>query len=215
MKRFGQVAVAAVALMVTAEVASAQLAGIPFGPVATGTGIIVAADYAKPSNDLGGGTAYGLTGGAGFGRFGFTASYGSRDPGGSTIGKSNSYGGVIGMRLFGGGLNPVSVGVQVGGSQTQNIGTGGSDATFVLPGAWVKVSTLFPIKPYGVAYYSTGNNRPTGLGDEARFVIGANLSLLLGFGFHAAYDWGNTGSTWGVGAHFNFRLPGVPVVPGV
>ncbi len=212
MKRFGPVAVAAVALMVTAQAASAQLAGIPYMPVATGTGIIVAADYAKPSSDLGGGTAYGLTGGVGFGRFGFQASYGSRDPSGSAVGSSNSYGGVVGMRLFGGGLNPVSVGLQVGASQTADIGTAGSDATFVLPGAWVKVSTLFPIKPFGQVYYRTGDNLPK---DEARFVIGANMNLLLGLGFHAAYDWGDTGSTWGVGAHFNFRLPGVPLVPGV
>jgi len=215
MKRFGQVALAAVALMATARAASAQLAGIPNLPVETGTGIMVGADYAQPSSDLGGGTAMGLTAGVGFGRFGLSGSYGSWDPSGSAVGKSNSYGGRIGMKLFGGGLNPVSVGVQVAASQTEHVSPTGGNSSFLMPGAWVRVSTLFPIKPFGQLYYQTGDNRPTGYKDEVRFTVGANLSLLLGLGVHAAYDWGDVGSTWGIGAHFNFRLPGVPVVPGV
>jgi len=216
MKRFGQAAVAAVALMATARVASAQLSGIPYAPVEVGTGISVAVDYAKPSSDLGGGTAYGLTGGVGFGRFGLSASFGAQDP--SAFSKSTSVGGRIGMRLFGGGLNPLSVGLQVGGSSTQNIGvnsTGGATtATYVAPGAWAKVN-LPLIKPWGQVYYTTGNNRPSWSKDEVRFAVGVNFNLLLGLGVHGAYDWGNTGGGWGIGAHFNFRLPGVPLVPGV
>jgi hypothetical protein len=215
MKRFGQAAVAAVALMATAKVASAQLPGIlPYSPVETGSGIYAAADYGKPSDDLGGGTAYALTGGLGFSSFGFSVSAGARDPGGTGIGSSTSYGARVGMKLFGGGLNPLSVGLQVGGSQTKNIGAGGTSASYLAPGAWVKVN-LPMIKPWGQVYYLTGTDLPATAEKEARFVVGVNLNLLVGFGLHAAYDWGNTGNIWGVGAHFNFRLPGVPLVPGV
>jgi hypothetical protein len=52
-----------------------------------------------------------------------------------------------------------------------------------------------------------GNNNVT---NEFRATIGADFNLLLGLGFHAAYDIGTasgSGKTWGVGAHFNFRLP--------
>lgn len=210
MKRIGQVAVAAVALVATARVASAQLPGIPFSPVETGTGISVAADYGDPQ---GTGKAYGLTGGVGFSRFGISASAGAFDLGG-IIGSSTSIGGRVGMKLLGGGLNPISIGVQVGASSTANIGTSGNRQTVIMPGLFLKVSPpLLPLKPWGLVYYRAGTNLPV---KEARFAVGANFNLLFGFGVHGAYDWGNKGGKgWGVGVHFNFRLPGVPMVPGV
>lgn len=214
MKRIGSVAVAAVLLSAMARTAAAQLPGIPVGPVETGTGISVAADYAKPSNDLGGGSAYGLTGGLGISNFGISASVGAWKPSGFSA--QTSFGGRLGMKLFGGGLNPLTIGVQVGGSSVKISGPLTSvTQTRILPGAFVRVSPpLFPLKPYGVAYYQTGNN---GIAKEARFTVGANFNLLLGLGVHGAYDWGNSGATWGVGAHFNFHVPGlgVPGVPGM
>ena len=214
MKRIGSVAVAAVLVTATARAAVAQLPGIPYGPVETGTGISVAADYAKPDNKLGGGSAYGVTGGIGFSNFGLSASVGAAKPTGFSA--QTSFGGRLGMKLFGGGLNPLTVGVQVGVGSVKFTGVGGSTTTTAfLPAAFVRLSPpLFPLKPYGVAYYQTGNN---GITKEARFTVGANFNLLLGLGVHGAYDWGNSGSTWGVGAHFNFHVPGlgVPGVPGM
>jgi hypothetical protein len=200
MTRIGAIAVAAVALTAAAPRAEAQLIGIPNYPVETGTAIHVQADYAKPES---GGSAYGVMGGVGFSRWGLQAAVGGVDAGGNS---EVSYGAAVGMRLFGGGLNPLSVGAQVGASQV-NFPIAGK-TTVIWPGAYIKFSPpLFPIKPFGQAYYQTGNG---GVKDEVRFMAGANLSLLLGFGFHAAYDWGDSGHTWGVGAHFTFRLPGVP-----
>ncbi|HEY2806435.1 MAG TPA: hypothetical protein VGI92_11320 [Gemmatimonadales bacterium] len=209
MKRFGSLAVAAALVAVSASQAWAQLPGIPYQPVETGTGISIAADYGKPTASNSG-SAYGLTGGLGLGRFGFSASVGAVKPTGASA--QTSFGGRIGIKLFGGGLVPLSVGAQVGASSTKYTSIGGSvTQTVVLPALYVKISPpLFPLKPFGVAYYQTGNN---GLKKEARFTVGANFNLLLGLGLHAGYDFGSSGNAWGVGAHFTFRVPGLPGVP--
>ncbi len=214
MKRIGSaLLVAGLAAAVSAGEASAQLPGIPYYPIETGLGVSVAAEYGKPE---GGGSAYGATGGIGFSRFGFSAAAGVFDAGG-VIGNATSIGGRAGLKLFGGGLNPLSVGAQIGASSTADIGTGGNRQSRVLPGVWVKVSPpLFPLKPFGQVYYVTGSNL-TSAQKEARFTVGANFNLLLGLGFHGAYDWGDSGYVWGVGAHINLRVPGlgVPGVPGM
>jgi hypothetical protein len=209
MKRFAMVAMAAA---VAASTAKAQLPGLPYGPVETGTGISIAADYGKPE---GGGSAYGVTGGIGFSNFGLSASVGALKPSGFSA--QTAMGARLGMKLFGGGLNPLTVGAQVGvGSVKFTTPTGSSRSTAIMPGAFVKLSPpLFPLKPWGQVYYVTGNSSVV---KEVRFAVGANFNLLLGLGVHAGYDWGDKGgSTWGIGAHFNFHVPGlgVPGVPGM
>jgi hypothetical protein len=217
MKRFGSLAVAAALAAVSASQAKAQLPDIPYQPVETGTGISIAADYGKPDNKLGGGSAYGLTGGLGLGRFGFSASVGSTKPSG--LSSTTTFGGRAGLKLFGGGLVPVSVGAQVGAGHAKTTSVGGSvTITTVLPGAYVRVSPpLFPLKPYGLVYYQTGSCSSTAgscsISKEVRFTVGANFNLLLGLGVHGEYDAGKSGNMWGVGAHFNFRVPGLPGVP--
>ena len=209
MNRFGAIAVSAIALMAAARTGQAQSLGIPQRPVSTGAGIYLEADYADMGN-----STYGLSGGLGIGRFGFMASYGVIDAGG-TLGDVASYGGRVGMRLFGGGLSPVTVGAQVGAISTEDISPTGGSQTRILPGAFVKAGLpLLPLKGFGQVYYVTGSDLASSE-EEVRFTIGANLNLLLGFGLHAAYDWGDSSDGWGIGAHFTFRLPGVPVVPGV
>lgn len=218
MNRTGSMLVLAIlAGAATAGTASAQLPGIPYGPVETGLGLTVAADYGKPNDDAGGGSALGLTAGLGFSRFGFSASVGRWSPDIVTDG-AVSIAGRLGMKLFGGGLNPISVGAQVGVSTVAlDFGTLGGEvrSTAILPGAFIKVSPpLFPLKPWANVYYVTGDNTT----EEVRFAVGANFNLLLGLGLHAGYDWGNDGgSALGVGAHFTFRVPGlgVPGVPGM
>ena len=213
MKRFAAVAMAAVALAAATSKASAQLPGIPYGPVETGTGISIAADYGKPNDKAGGGSAYGLTGGIGFSNFGLSASIGAWKPTGITSAQT-TLGGRLGMKLFGGGLNPLTVGAEVGASSVRFAGGGGRVTAF-MPGAFVKVSPpLFPLKPWGQVYYTLGNSNVT---KEVRFAVGANFNLLLGLGLHAGYDFGDSGSTFGLGAHFSFHVPGlgVPGVPGM
>ncbi len=225
MNRYGRIAfAAAIAATGTVHAASAQLPGIPYGPVNTGLGINVAADYGKPDSAMtrvsGGGSAWGLTGGLGIANLGISASYGGFTPKGA--GSQNTFAGAIGMKLFGGGLTPVQIGAQVGASHISSSGGAVSSTNNFMPGAWVKISPpLFPLKPWGHAYYLMSNN-PLATGtttkNEVRFAVGANFNLLLGLGVHAAYDWGDkSGKTWGVGAHMNFRVPslGVPGVPGI
>ena len=219
MKRFGwKVLTAALAVPLTVQALSAQLPGIPYGPVNTGLGINVAADYGK-SNVSGSGAAYGLTGGLGIANLGIQASVGSQTPvsGGSS---NTTFAGAAGLKLFGGGLTPVTVGIQVGAGH-ESFGTGNSITT-IEPAAWVKVSPpLFPLKPWGQVYYLSGTTSGAAtLTKETRATIGANFNLLLGLGVHAAYDFSTkSGGTnfWGVGAHINFRVPslGVPGVPGI
>lgn len=199
----------------TATTAAAQLPGIPYGPVETGLGLTVAADYGKPNDEAGGGSAYGLTAGLGFSRFGLSLSAGMVKPDGLTDAEM-AIAGRLGMKLFGGGLNPISVGAQVGVSTVSFPVTPTTDTriTAIMPGAWVRLSPpLFPLKPFGQVYYITGSD----IEEEVRFVVGANFNLLLGLGLHAGYDFGDGGSTLGVGAHFTFRVPGlgVPGVPGM
>jgi hypothetical protein len=84
----------------------------------------------------------------------------------------------------------------------------GSTTTTSMPvGAAVRANLpLFPLKPFAVGYYVLGSH----VTNEFRATIGADFNLLLGLGFHAAYDLGtgtNSQSVWGIGAHFNFRLP--------
>ena len=107
MNRFASVAMAAALFVAATSTASAQLPGIPYYPVETGTGISLAADYGKPS----GGSAYGVTGGIGFSNFGLSASVGALKPSGAS--STTSMGARLGMKLFGGGLNPLTIGAQV------------------------------------------------------------------------------------------------------
>jgi hypothetical protein len=200
-----------------ATAASAQLPGIPYGPVETGLGLNVSADYGKPNDEAGGGSAYGLTAGLGFSRFGLSASVGGIKPEGYAGGTEIGIAGRLGMKLLGGGLNPLTIGAQLGVSSVSFESAIPGESvrlTTIMPAAWVRISPpLFPLKPWGQVYYVTGSD----IEEEVRFAVGANFNLLLGLGVHAGYDFGDGGSALGVGVHFTFRVPGlgVPGVPGM
>ena len=113
MKHIGTVAaIAAVATFAGVGALRAQLPGIPLGVAPSGTGINVSADYAQPNADAGGGSAWGVAGGIGLGRIGVQGAFGSVDP--DTSSSVTTYAGLAGLRVFGGGLNPLAIGVQVG-----------------------------------------------------------------------------------------------------
>lgn len=217
MKRFGwKVLTAAVAVPLTVQVASAQLPGIPYGPVNTGLGINVAADYGKGtgSNPP---SAWGLSAGLGLSRIGISASFGALTPsGGSSL---TTFAGMAGLKLFGGGLTPVEIGAQIGANVIGSTPTS-SSATNVLPGAWIKINPpLFPLRPWAQVYDQISNQVFTAAGkkSEVRIAVGASFNLFMGLGVHAGYDFGTgTGSAkgWGIGAHMNFRVPSLGV-PGV
>jgi hypothetical protein len=199
MRRIGSAALALVLAGAVVRPAAAQiLSGVPLGVAPSGTGIVLGLDYGSPE---GGDAAYGVTGGIGFSRFGVAASVGSVDFG--NLGDATNYGAMAGMRLFGGGLNPLAIGVQ-GGVLSTDMSAGSVTAYNV--GANVRFSPpLFPLKPWGVVYYALNDN----VDDEVRISAGLDFNLVLGLGVHAAYDWGDSGSTWGIGAHFKFGVPGM------
>jgi hypothetical protein len=198
-----QVALVAFLTAISAGTALAQLPGIPYYPTPTGTGVSAAADYGNPE---GPGSAVAVTGGLGVSRLGFTASVGRLSPGGN-VDAEVMIGGTAALHLVGGGLNPLSIGAQVGASSIASFTPGGSRTTAIMPALQVRLSPpLFPLKPFAVGYYVLGDN----VEEEVGVTVGANFNLLLGLGLHAAYDWRDSGTSWGVGAHFNFRLPGLP-----
>lgn len=197
--RLSKVVAAAAVLMLAAQVARAQIQGLPFYPTPTGIGVMASADFANPDGD---GTLTALRGGAGFGPFGATAVVG-RISNGST---ENAFGATAAMKLFGGGLTPITLGAQVGVGRWTNAAD--ETVTYMPVGVVARASIpLFPIKPFAVGYYTLGSN----FGDsEVRVTVGADMNFLFGLGVHGAYDKGNSGNSWAVGAHFNFRLP-VPI----
>jgi len=196
---------AAAVLLLSARVVSAQVAGIPFYPTATGLGVMVAAEYGSPDP---GKATVGLRAGTGFGPFGISAMVAQV----KSLSTETAIGGTVAMKVFGGGLVPVSIGVQ-GGFATwkDHVMVGFTPTTrtvtYMPVGVVARASIpLFPLKPFAVGYYALGTNLGT-REKEFRANVGADFNLLLGLGFHAAYDYGSSFKTWGVGAHFNFRLP--------
>ena len=199
--KMSKVFAAAAVLLLVSQVARAQLPSMPFYPTPTGLGVMVAADYAHPGSSQ---NFYAVRGGAGFGPFGATVAVGQYKETGFS--SQTEYGASAAMKLFGGGLVPISIAAQAGFGQVKVSG-GNSTVTALPVGAAVRANVpLFPLKPFVVAYYVLGSN----VTKEFRASLGADFNLLLGLGFHAAYDFGtgtNSAKIWGVGAHFNFRLP--------
>lgn len=203
--KVSQVFAAAAVLLLGAQVARAQLPGMPFYPTPTGMGVMVAADYVHPGSSQ---NLYAVRGGLGLGPLGFTAAVGSYKPSGASA--EIEYGATAAMKVFGGGLLPVSITAQAGFGQLRvKTPLGSTTTTTYMPvGAAVRANVpLFPLKPFAVGYYTLGSS---GVLKEFRATLGADFNILLGLGAHAAYDLGtgtNTQNGWAVGAHFNFRLP--------
>jgi hypothetical protein len=215
----GIVTVAAAA----APSAEAQVRGIPVYNNGVPRGIGLYGDVGFPNDEAGGGTAYGVTGRAGFGVLGVSAilsSYNPEGPGDSDL----SVGATASYRVFGGPLVPLAVSLQAGvGYAKPEIG--------ILPDDDV-TEWRFPV---GVGFALTIPNPALAIqpwlaprvdivrtspdeGDaetETNFGLsgGVELNLLNGLGVHAAYDAifadGATPGVFGIGAHYNFRVPGL------
>jgi hypothetical protein len=216
-------AVAAAALAGAPQPATAQVAGIPVYNPGVPRGIGIYGDVGFANDEAGGGTGYGVTGRAGFGVLGATAtlsSYNPDGPGDADI----SVGATVNYRVFGGPLVPLAVNLQGG------IGYAKPDAG-ALPDRSV-TQLRFPV---GVGFALTIPNpllaikpwlaprvdilRTSGDGIDAStetdFALsgGIELNTLGGFGLHASYDAifadGGTPGIFGVGAHYTFRVPGL------
>lgn len=204
--------------------AAAQVRGIPVYNNGVPRGIGIYGDVGLPNDDAGGGTAYAVTGRAGFGLFGVTAMLSSYDPAGPAD-ADLSVGATANYRVFGGPLVPLAVTLQGGVGYAK-------PETGLLPNDDEVTQWRFPV---GVGFALTIPNPALAIqpwlaprvdivrtspdaGDaetDTNFGLsgGVELNLLNGLGVHAAYDAvfvdGGTPGVFGIGAHYNFRVPGL------
>jgi hypothetical protein len=216
-------AVVVLALTSGASPLRAQNPGLPVYNFGVPRGIAVYGDLGFPNAAAGKGTAYGVTGRAGFGPIGATATLSALNPKGPA-GSDVSVGGTLNYKLIGGPLVPLSVTLQ-GGVSYAKPGEGflpGQEITSYHVPVGVGFALVIPnpvlsIRPWlaprvDVLYQKAGGASDT----ETNFGLsgGLELNLLNGFGLHAAYDRvfakdiADPG-TFGVGAHYGFRVPGL------
>jgi hypothetical protein len=202
--------------------AQAQVRGLPVYNSGISSGCALYGDVGISNADAGKGTAFGVTGRAGFGPFGVTAILSTFNPDGPA-GSKVSVGGTLNYKLFGGPLIPLSVTLQGG------IGYFKPEAGFLPSGqqnalrfpvglgfALTIPNPALAIKPWiaprvDIVRVSGGGSSNT----ETNFGLGGGLelNLLSGLGVHAAYDRvftsGGDPGVFGFGAHYAFRIPGL------
>ena len=200
---------------------AAQVRGIPVYNSGVASGIALYGDVGFPNSDAGKGTAFALTGRAGFGPFGATAIFSSFNPDGPAS-SDLSVGATLNLKIFGGPLVPLSVTMQ-GGIGYSKPDTGllpGRDTELRFPVGLGFALTIpnpaLAIKPWIAPRIDVVRSSGSGLSNtETNFGLGGGLelNLLNGFGLHAAYDRvfldGGDPSTFGLGAHYAFRIPGL------
>jgi len=212
--------VAAAALTGGGAAAAAQVRGIPVYNAGVPRGIGVYGDVGFPNDEAGGGTAYAVTGRAGFGPIGATAMLSSYNPDGPAD-SDLSVGATVNYRLFGGPLVPLAVTLQGGvGYAKPEIGAlpdeyitelrfpVGVGFTLTIP------NPVLAIKPWLAPRLDIVRRSADGV-DASEFGLSGviELNTLGGFGLHATYDAifaeGGTPGVFGVGAHYTFRVPGL------
>lgn len=223
MRQSLRAAVVGLALATGVSPLAAQVRGIPVYNNGVPRGIGVYGDVGLPNDEAGGGTAYALTGRAGFGLLGVSAIVSTYNPDGP-VDSDVSVGATLNYRLLGGPLVPFAVSLQGGVGYAK-------PESGVLPDEDVS-EWRFPV---GVGFALTIPNpalaiqpwlaprvdivhRSPDTGDsetETEFGLsgGLELNLLSGLGVHASYDAvfvdGGTPGVFGIGAHYNFRVPGL------
>lgn len=201
------------ALALVATPAAAQLAGMPmWNSPKGGAGFTISGDYGMPSDDAGGGSAFGARAAFGISKFTLGLAYANYEPDGASE-ATQSIGGNLAFRVIGGSLNPLNVNIIGGGATTAEL-TGPvsfSQVGTFWAGAGASLS-LPLIEPY--ITLSNRWNTPSGSDTESDFgwTIGANATMGM-FGLHLAYDsqdfGGTTRGVFGAGLHVSFGVPGL------
>ena len=224
-----------VALLLTTLTAAAagrgeaQALGLPVNNAGVPSGIALYGDVGLPIGDVAGGTALGLTGRAGFGPLGATATVShslETDDLPNVEGGITSLGATLNYRLVGGPLIPLSATLQAGAgfwktTLTTNTGAVVDEQTVLRFPVGVGIglnvpNPAFSLRPW-VAPRADVVRLSSDIGGddtEVDFAVsaGVELNLLSGIGLHAAYDWSAAEGhpqTFGVGAHYAFRVPGL------
>ena len=216
-------AVVAAALAGGAASVEAQVRGIPVYNVGVPRGIGVYGDVGFPNDEAGGGTAYAVTGRAGFGPFGATAMLSTYNPDGP-VDSDVSVGATLNYRVFGGPLVPLAVTLQGGiGYAKPDVGALPDDDVTQLRFpvgvgfALTSPNPVLAIKPWLAPRLdivrTSGDGFDSQTDSEFGLSGGIELNTLGGFGLHATYDAifaeGGTPGVFGVGAHYTFRVPGL------
>ena len=213
--------VLALFLGMSPQTVNAQVRGIPVYNNGVPSGIAVYGDVGFPDENAGKGTAYAISGRAGFGLFGVTAMLATFDPDG-TGDNDVRVGATLNYKMFGAPLTPLTVTLQGGiGYSKPDLGVfpGDEDELRLPVGlgfALTIPNPLVAIQPWLAPRLDITRVSGGGLSDsETAFGLsgGLELNLLNGFGVHAAYDQvfadGSDPGTFGFGAHYAFRIPGL------
>jgi hypothetical protein len=203
--------------------AEAQVPGIPVYNAGIPRGVGIYGDVGLPNDEAGGGTAYAVTGRAGFGPLGATAILSTYNPDGPA-GSDISVGATLNYRVFGGPLVPLAVTLQGGiGYAKPELGTlPDEDVTQLRFPVGVGFALTIPnpalaIKPWLAPRLDivrlSGDGFESQTDTEFALSGGLELNMLGGYGVHASYDAvfaeGGTPGVFGLGAHYTFRVPGL------
>jgi hypothetical protein len=213
----------ALGIAAAAAPAAAQVRGIPVYNNGVPRGIGLYGDVGLPNDEAGGGTAYAITGKAGFGVFGATAMLSSYNPDGPAD-SDLSVGATANYRVFGGPLVPLAVSLQAGVGYAKPEGgllpddevtqwrfPVGVGFALTIPNPALAIQPWLAPRVDIVRTSADGLDAQT----DTEFGLsgGVELNLLNGLGVHAAYDAifaeGGTPGVFGIGAHYNFRVPGL------
>lgn len=198
--------------------AQAQVRGLPVYNNGVPSGIALYGDVGFPDEEAGKGTAFGVSGRAGFGAFGATATLATFNP--DSAGDNDvSLGATVNYKIFGAPLSPLAVTLQAGIAYAKpDVGLlpGDEDELRVPVGmgfALTIPNPMLAIQPWIAPRVDIVRLSGGGLSDtQTNFGLGGGveLNMLNGFGVHAAYDRvfldGGDPSVFGVGAHFAFRV---------
>jgi outer membrane protein with beta-barrel domain len=201
----------------------AQNPGLPVYNLGVPRGIGLYGDLGFPNDAAGKGTAYGATARAGFGDIGVTATLSALNPKGPA-GSDVSVGGTLNYRLLGGPLVPLSVTLQAGVSYAkpgEGLLPSNEVTAYHFPigigFALVIPNPVLAIHPWLAPRVDIATTKVGGISTtDTNFGLsgGLEFNLLNGFGIQAAYDRvfakdvADPG-TFGVGAHYTFRVPGL------
>jgi hypothetical protein len=214
-------AILALLLGTSSRGANAQVRGIPVYNNGIPSGIGLYGDVGFPDSAAGEGTAFGVSGRAGFGNFGATAMLATFNPDGG--GDSDlTVGATLNYKVFGAPLTPLSVTLQAGiGYSKPDLGLfpGDEDELRLPVGLGFALTIPNPIvaiQPWLAPRVDITRVSGGGLSEsETSFGLsgGVELNLLNGFGVHAAYDRvyadGSDPGIFGFGAHYAFRTSGL------
>lgn len=213
-------------MLATALPAVAQVRGLPVYNSGVARGIGIAADVGFPNDDAGKGLGYGVTGSAGMGLLGVTATVAAFNPDGPG-GSETTLGATANMRMFGGPLVPLSVTLQGGVGYLKADAAGSQVTDWHFPvGVGFALTIPNPalaIKPWlapriDIVRQSVETDGPVGISEtdtETNFGLSAGIdfNFLNGLGVRAAYDYVAAGEGRTIAGSdvivMNDRKPGV------